>query len=138
MMLPRWIPRSPRARFGLAALVACCLGLAALGIIAATESVTYYLTPSEAVRETQRDQTLRVGGLVVEGSIVESSDTSSLLLSDGDTEMRVQYEGRLPDVIVEGQGAVVEGAWTLAGDFLGRDIVMRHSNEYRAPADVGN
>jgi cytochrome c-type biogenesis protein CcmE len=119
---------------GLAVLVAAGLGVVALGIATANESVTYYLTPTEAVRSgSERD--LRVGGLVADGSIEESRDGSSLVLSDGDTDMRVVFAGRLPDVIQEGQGAVVDGRWRMSGTFVGTAVVMQHSNEYRAPAD---
>lgn len=119
-------------RVGLGLLVVACTGVGVLGVIAANESVTYYLTPTEAVASPDRTG-MRVGGLVVTGSIDETAEQSSLVITDGTTDLTVLYEGRVPDVILEGQGAVVEGRFTAGGDFVGTAIVMRHSNEYRAP-----
>ncbi|RWZ67994.1 cytochrome c maturation protein CcmE [Labedella populi] len=128
-------PFSPRRRRAIAStiLVASCVGLGALALTGANESVTFYLTPTEAIDAGRLDREVRVGGFVVEGSLDEGDSRSSLVLSDGESDMRVVYPGRLPDVIQEGQGAVVVGSWGADDVFLGTEIVMRHSNEYRAP-----
>lgn len=118
-------------------LLTACTALAAVGIIGANDAVTYYLTPSEAAAAEHSGRDVRIGGLVVDGSITVSADESSLVLTDGTTQMRVLYAGRLPDVVLEGQGAVVEGSWGSGGEFRGTSVVMRHSNEYRAPSGSG-
>lgn len=124
----RWLP--------LAVLAAGALGLAGLGITAADDDgLVYYRTPTEAVHAEQSTGTVRIGGLVVPGSISESAEESTLLLTDGATQVEVSYPGQLPAVVREGQGAVVEGRWGSDGQLYGEELLMRHSNEYSAPED---
>lgn len=120
-------------------LTAACAGLVAILGYAADDGLTYYRTPTEVVytHTVDDDQTVRVGGLVVAGSVSEAAEGSRLLLSDGATDVEVLYPGRLPDVVREGQGAVVEGRWQSTGVLRGEQVVMRHSNEYRAPEQPG-
>lgn len=119
----------------LAVLVASCLGLAGIGVWAAADGVTYYRTPTELLGGPADHRTVRVGGLVLTGSLVESVDGSVLDLSDGATRLPVRYAGRFPDVVREGQGAVVEGRLDAAGVFHAQTVVLRHSNEYEPPED---
>jgi len=120
-----------RRRIGL--LGAACAALLVLGWWASADGLTYYLTPSEAKAGGYPDGTLRVGGLVVSGSLQEADERSTLLLTDGASDIVVSYPGRMPAVVVEGQGAVAEGTFDDAGVLHAERLLMRHSNEYRAP-----
>lgn len=124
----RWIP--------VAVLAAGVLSLAGLAITATDDDgLVYYRTPTEAVNGESPNGSVRIGGLVVPGSISESVDESTLLLTDGATQVEVRYPGQLPAVVQEGQGAVVEGSWGADGNLYGDEVLMRHSNEYTAPED---
>lgn len=130
----------PRARRrSVLVLLAVCAALAAIaGTIAADDDgLVYYRTPTEVMYadSAATGETVRVGGLVVAGSVRESAESSSLVLTDGSTDVEVQYAGRMPDVVQEGQGAVVEGRWQSTGVLQAEEVVMRHSNEYRAPEE---
>ncbi|MDX2377256.1 cytochrome c maturation protein CcmE [Microbacterium sp. LRZ72] len=128
-------PAGRRRLVGAAILLAACTALATIAIVAMEESVVYYLTPTEAVQEGQTDRDIRVGGLVVDGSMAEDAQRSTLSITDGDTDMTIAYAGRFPDMIREGEGAVVDGRW-VNGVFVGEEVLMRHSNEYRAPEEA--
>jgi cytochrome c-type biogenesis protein CcmE len=125
----RGVPRRTRA----IVLVTVCAGLAGLAVHSADDGLVYYRTPSEAAGAVVEEGPVRVGGMVVPGSVRETTERSSLVLTDGADEVTVSYPGRLPDVVREGEGAVVEGRWGDDGVLHGEQLLMRHSNEYRAP-----
>jgi len=102
------------------------------------DSMVYFYTPSE-VRQKQdelRGKALRVGGMVVDGSV--RWDPQSLLLTfqltDGHGSVPVRHTGTAPDLFKEGAGAVVEGTWTPEGVVRASTIMAKHSEEYKPPA----
>ncbi|MDO5629057.1 MAG: cytochrome c maturation protein CcmE [Mobilicoccus sp.] len=113
-----------------AALSGAVIGLGAIVASATADGLTYYQTPSEAVRSVERGP-VRLAGLVVTGTMDRTGDVTTLVLTDGATDVTVTYAGALPAAVQEGQGAVVEGRIDDGGVFRASEIVMRHSNEYR-------
>jgi cytochrome c-type biogenesis protein CcmE len=129
-------PERRRRWLGVAGLAVIVAALGGLATVTAEEAVVYYRTPTEAVVDAASDGPERIGGLVVVGSVRETEDRTRLELTDGATRIDVELAGPLPAVVREGEGAVVHGHWV--GDvFVGEEIVMRHSNEYRAPEPQG-
>ena len=104
----------------------------------AKESMVYFYTPTELVqkKDSVQGKSLRVGGMVVDGSI--RWDPQNLLLTfqltDGQGTVFVRHKGTAPDLFKEGAGAVVEGAWTSEGYFRSSNIMAKHSEEYKPPA----
>ncbi len=78
---------------------------------------------------------MRLGGLVVEGSVSREGGQVRFELTDGETELTVSSPEAPPDTFREGQGAVVEGRLGEDGVFRATRIIVRHSNEYQ-PAEV--
>jgi hypothetical protein len=66
-------PWSRRRRLGAGVLTAVCLALAGLAVTAADDGLTYYRTPTETAGDRAPGDLVRVGGLVVPGSVLESS-----------------------------------------------------------------
>lgn len=108
--------------------------LAAVGLLAATsvgEDLVYYRTPSEVSAGAEGTGRVRLGGMVVPGSVTDDGPTVRFVLTDGAAEVAVEHQGDPGGVFQEGQGALVEGEFDGAvfrSDFL----VVKHSNEYRA------
>lgn len=127
--------RRARRRY-LLVLTAACLAVLILGVSAARDGMTYYRTPSEAREGLTVGTTLRLGGLVIPGSLEHGDEISTLLLTDGATDVTVAYSGRMPAVVREGEGAVVHGSFDSTGVFQASEILLRHSNEYRAPSEA--
>lgn len=102
------------------------------------DSMVYFYTPTELEQKQAelRGRALRVGGMVVDGSV--RWDPRSLLLTfqltDGQGTVFVRHKGTAPDLFREGAGAVVEGTWTPDGYFRASTIMAKHSEEYRPPA----
>ena len=116
-------------------VVAALAGMIYSGV---KESMVYFYTPTELVqkKDSVRGKSLRVGGMVVDGSI--RWDPQNLLLTfqltDGQGTVFVRHKGTAPDLFKEGAGAVVEGAWTSEGYFRSSNIMAKHSEEYKPPA----
>jgi cytochrome c-type biogenesis protein CcmE len=129
---------STRLRSGVVVAVAG-LGIGALSWSGLSQSVTYYRTPSEVVdHPPPAHQRVRLGGLVVRGSVVRYADgTVRMTITDGVDDVPVIDTGSLPQIFREGQGAVVEGTMGPGGEFHADRVLVRHSNEYRPPGGTG-
>jgi cytochrome c-type biogenesis protein CcmE len=111
-------------------LVVVVAGIAVLGARFADDGLVYYRTPSEVAEAGPWGSPIRVSGLVLIGTLERTEPESSLVLSDGDTDLTVRYAGRLPATIHEGEGAVVEGRLADDGVFWAEEVLLQHSNEY--------
>jgi cytochrome c-type biogenesis protein CcmE len=113
-------------------LVAGALGYLALGNFG--DNLVYFFTPSEVVAFSpdHYDQKVRVGGMVVKGSMKTRPNALGMTfeLTDGAATIPVTFEGIPPDLFKEGQGAVVEGVWTPAKEFHSKMIMAKHSEDY--------
>lgn len=103
------------------------------------ENLVYYLTPSElADRGDAAYQTsVRLGGVVVPESVRWDADALDLrfLIGDGTTEMEVHSTGAPPQMFRDGIEVLVEGRLAESGVFESTNLMVKHSNEYRAPEE---
>jgi cytochrome c-type biogenesis protein CcmE len=54
-------------------------------------------------------------------------------VTDGKTELRVVYDGILPDLFREGQGVVAEGKLRADGVFNASSVLAKHDEKYMPP-----
>jgi cytochrome c-type biogenesis protein CcmE len=124
-------------RTGVRLTVVGLAAVAALGVLGASglrDSLVYYRTPSElAAGPAQDGERLRLGGLVVAGSVKAQVDGVRFVLTDGAADVEVLHRGDPPAVFQEGQGALVEGTVGPDGVFRSDFLVVKHSNEYQGP-----
>jgi len=115
-------------------VVGALVGLIYSGV---RDSMVYFYTPSEVKQKQDelRGKALRVGGMVVDGSVRWDPQTLLLTfqLTDGQGTVFVWHTGTAPDLFKEGAGAVVEGRWTPDGYFRASTIMAKHSEEYKPP-----
>lgn len=104
-----------------------------------SQSVVYFVTPSELGAAPVVGKAYRLGGMVLPGSLKWEPRTLDLTftLSDGKSTIPVRHKGSPPDLFGEGRGAVVEGSWSADGYFKSSHIMAKHSEEYTAPHDAG-
>ncbi|NMR21052.1 cytochrome c maturation protein CcmE [Cellulomonas fimi] len=118
---------------GLAAVLAGTLMFGNLN-----DNLVYYLTPDEAVSgraAASNGERFRLGGLVEAGSVVPTADGVRFTVvgeSDGGT-VQVEHSGAPNQLFQEGIGVVVEGRWR-ADVFVSDTMIVKHDEEYRAPA----
>ena len=100
-------------------------------------ALVYYLTPTElaARGEAAIGQSVRLGGLVLPGSISGSATDLTFVLTDGATEITVHSSVAPASSFREGAGAVVEGVLRVDGVFEADEILVKHDENYVAPTE---
>jgi len=111
--------------------IATTLALSAIG-----ENMLYFFSPTQVkAGEAPAGRTLRVGGLVVPGSIERPGDglTVQFDLTDESETITVRYTGILPDLFREGQGIVAIGSLGAGGTFVADEVLAKHDENYMPP-----
>jgi cytochrome c-type biogenesis protein CcmE len=116
------------------------VSLAALAL-AATVAIIYLFVPATAVNFFRSptevvtappppSEVFRIGGLVVEGSIVRGTGTEvAFAVTDTNATVPVRYTGILPDLFGEGEGMVALGR--MEGDtFVATEVLAKHDETY--------
>jgi cytochrome c-type biogenesis protein CcmE len=103
-------------------------------------NLVYFLTPKELLARGEKGvgANVRLGGLVEAGTIQWNADTRELkfrIIDEDSSSVPVLSVGTPPQMFVEGQGVVVEGVYAPDHVFKSNKVMVKHSNEYRAPAD---
>lgn len=119
---------------------ALAVALLAFAVIAASginRNLVYYWTPGDLIANGEKayGATIRLGGMVVEGSIRRQPGVSGVEfdVKDSRAVVHVKSSGVPPQMFRERIGVVVEGTMTRAGYFESKRLMVSHSNEYRAP-----
>ena len=101
------------------------------------KNVVFFLTPNELLAKGANgyDVPVRLGGQVKPGSVKwdEKSLNLRFAITDGNGEVTVHSAGAPPQMFRDGMGVVVEGRYGRDGVFNSTALMVKHSNEYRAP-----
>ncbi|BBO26780.1 MAG: cytochrome c maturation protein CcmE [Pseudomonadota bacterium] len=134
---------NPRRQRRLAAVGGAGLlivGAVALMLFALTDNIDLFYTPSEIVEgkdgvKPTVGQRLRIGGMVVPGSVSRDSESLEVTfkLIDTGPQVTVTYAGILPDLFREGQGIVATGVLAEAGVIQAEEVLAKHDEEYMPP-----
>ena len=111
-------------------------GAAALVLTAFEENVVYFYSPTDLVeKKVAPARTIRIGGLVEEGSVKQDGDglTVAFKVTDTQRSVPVVYRGILPDLFREGQGVVTEGTLGADGVFVASEVLAKHDENYMPP-----
>ena len=138
---------NPRRKKRLIMTSSILVGVAlATGLVlyALSQNIDLFYTPTEIVEGKGADkvkpevgQRLRIGGLVVPGTVRREGDGLSVafnLIDNGPAEVIVEYEGILPDLFREGQGIVAQGILVAPNRLQATEVLARHDEEYMPPA----
>ena len=100
------------------------------------EKIVFFYTPSETLeKELLINDTIRVGGIVLEKSINYKDNLQiSFTITDKKNELEVLYFGILPDLFREGQGVIVEGNMDKKNSiFNATRVLAKHDENYMPP-----
>jgi len=132
-MHPKRRGRLYLALFGLVAIG----GTIAALLMAMEQNLNLFYPPNEIVDGTApAGQTIRGGGMVVDGSVQRSGEgleVSFVLTDHQGSDFTVRYEGILPDLFREGQGILVQGQIDQAGVFQAHEVLAKHDENYMPP-----
>ena len=126
-----------KRRLMLVGLLLLAVGTAtALTVLALQQNMTYLYTPSEILAgKVPAGARFRIGGMVKEHSVERGQSlTVGFVVTDGDGDMRVEYEGILPDLFREKQSVIATGEMQ-DGHFVATEVLAKHDENY-VPRDV--
>lgn len=137
MSLSRAKIRKRQRMYVIGAILLAVGSAAALMLTAFEDSVVFFFSPTEITEKSpiDPDQRLRIGGLVVEGSVAKQDDgqTIAFVVTDMAESVPVSYRGILPDLFREGQGVVAEGHMNSDGTFVASEVLAKHDENYMPP-----
>lgn len=110
----------------------------ALVLTGLSEQVTFFRTPSELTEvDTSNMSRVRLGGIVVDGSVQNTNDAVEFAIEDAFASVKVRYAGILPDLFREGQGIIAEGKLDDSGVFTADTVLAKHDENYM-PKEVAD
>ena len=120
-----------RLAFAIAVVVAGA-GAAGLIVYALQDNVLYFYSPSDVIaKHVGAGIAFRIGGLVKNKSVQRGNGADiRFAVTDGKTDIPVEYEGVLPALFKEGRGVVALGALTPSGTFNATEILAKHDERY--------
>lgn len=146
---------NPRRKKRLTIVAAILIGIAivaGLVLYALSQNIDLFYTPSEITQGKEDTgitpeigQRIRIGGLVVPGTVMRDPDNLKvsfklsdmrmpIVFNDSDPTITVYYEGILPDLFREGQGIVANGALAqgASGDLRieASEVLAKHDENY--------
>lgn len=107
-----------------------------LTLYALQQNINLFYSPSQiAAGEAPPGRSIRVGGLVVPGSVQRAPQglIVEFALTDNREQLQVRYEGILPDLFREGQGIVARGVLTPDGSVRAEEVLAKHDENYMPP-----
>ncbi len=99
------------------------------------DNVLYFYSPTD-VEESNKmvfGDTIKVGGMVKNGSIKTNENEIKFIITDYKNEIIVSYKGTVPALFAEGKGVVAEGSLQDKKFFLAKRILAKHDENYMPP-----
>jgi len=128
-------PRKKRILMVCAILVGISISVILI-LTAFEKNLMYFYSPTEIINgDAPKTRSFRIGGLVVTDSVIRNSDDLkvSFILTDMVNEVKVIYEGILPDLFREGQGIVANGKLQSDNIFIAEQVLAKHDENYMPP-----
>ncbi|MXW52924.1 MAG: cytochrome c maturation protein CcmE [Gammaproteobacteria bacterium] len=109
----------------------------ALAIFALQQNINHFYLPAEVLDGTAPiAREIRAGGMVVQDSVKHYEEGLKTTFDLSDLEgsiFSVEYEGLLPTLFREGQGAIVVGQLLPSGTFVAHQVLAKHDENYVPP-----
>ncbi len=121
-----------RLILALVALVAL-IGAGLLAASALRDEAAYFYTPQDArSKPVEQGKAIRLGGMVVKGSLKRATDgvTIHFDVTDNKATVPAVFSGIAPDLFKEGSGVVAEGSFDAKGTFVATNLLAKHDERY--------
>ncbi len=108
----------------------------AIFLTAFKENIMFFKSPTEvSAQDYPANRSFRLGGMVKEGSMQRIPDSLKVqfIITDFAADVRVEFEGILPDLFREGQGVVTIGQMTDNELFVAEEVLAKHDENYMPP-----
>tara|TARA_Y100001970_G_scaffold224480_1_gene276681 strand:+ start:2436 stop:2876 length:441 start_codon:yes stop_codon:yes gene_type:complete len=103
-----------------------------LVLYSSKKNLVFFYTPSEFINsEIHINSTVRIGGFVEKNSLVyQGNNIYEFNITDNNNNLSIIYEGILPDLFREQQGAVVEGKVIKNNVLEASTVFAKHDENY--------
>lgn len=127
-------PTRKRRLIMIGAILIAAAAATTLIVLALQQNMTYLFTPSEILAGKVPDGArFRIGGMVKQGSVERGQSlTVAFVVTDGDGDMRVEYNGILPDLFRDNQSVIATGSMQ-GNHFLATEVLAKHDENYMPP-----
>ena len=98
-------------------------------LVAFRSGIEFYKSPTQLLEVKDASIRLRVGGLVLRGSVENTGVNNSFVITDGNNEVEVRFVGVLPDLFAEGRGVIVRGQFK-DNVFIASQVLAKHDEKY--------
>lgn len=115
------------------AALAALIGAGLLAASALRDEAAYFYAPADvAAKGVEPGKAIRLGGMVVKGSLKRAPDgvTIHFDVTDGKATVPAIFKGIAPDLFREGSGVVAEGAFDTSGTFVATNLLAKHDERY--------
>ena len=130
---------TPTRKKRLLLIMMVALGVAiavAIFLTAFKENIMFFKSPTEvSAGNYPENRSFRLGGMVKDNSMQRIPDTLKVefVVTDHAKDVKVQYEGILPDLFREGQGVVTIGRMVNDDLFVAEEVLAKHDENYMPP-----
>ena len=100
------------------------------------QNILYFKSPTDIKLNQDINylkQKIRVGGMVKKDSLIVNQNEIKFILTDFKNEIIVSFSGTVPNLFLEGKGAVAEGRLIDKKFFLADRILAKHDENYMPP-----
>ena len=101
-------------------------------------NILYFKSPtdiklSKEIIYDNKTNKIRVGGMVKKDSLIINNNEIKFIITDFKNEINVSYSGTVPNLFIEGKGAVAEGYLVDKTFFIADRILAKHDENYMPP-----
>lgn len=126
-----------RRKLSIIVVVLFILGLASgLVLYALRQNISLFYTPTQIINhQAPQHRAIRVGGMVVKGSILRHANGLDVAfqLTDYAQTITIHYHGILPDLFRDEQGVVAQGLLQDDLSLNASQVLAKHDENYMPP-----
>ncbi|MDG7055990.1 MAG: cytochrome c maturation protein CcmE [Wolbachia endosymbiont of Meromenopon meropis] len=100
------------------------------------KNISFFYTVSEMVVLQDNQKLIRIGGMVIEDSLIFNENEVIFQMTDFNKSVVVKYHGILPPMFSEKSGVVVQGRMLDNGAFLADMVFAKHDENYMSRKQV--
>lgn len=135
-------PRRKQRLFAVSSIIILVSASVGIMLYSLSDNVDAFYTPSEIINGKDKTgvkpdigQRIRIGGMVVPGSVSRDNETLAVSFDLVDTgpAVTVEFTGILPDLFREGQGIVASGILQAGQLVIAHEVLAKHDEEYMPP-----
>ena len=83
----------------------------ASSIIASRNTIYYYTTSETLNIELESEERIKLGGFVVEGTIAKDGGFTNFIITDGNKDIEIIFDGFVPELFQENMGVILDGVF---------------------------